>query len=91
MPSPRGGAFDLAVVGTLDRVAVMAADYFVSGPVSCARGGTYTRSIARWREVCLARDTQNDSQPITDVDYLINSMDIWKIHRIQYPACRSKI
>ena len=78
MPSPRGSAFDLAMVGTLDRVAVMAADYFVSGPKSCARGGTYTGSIARWRADRFQGQPANGSEKLGGVKHLINSMDLWE-------------
>jgi hypothetical protein len=49
VPTPRGAVFDLATIGVLDRAVAMAADFFVSGPPACARGGTYVAAIEKWR------------------------------------------
>lgn len=49
LPAPRGTTYDLVVIGIIDRVEAMKADYFISGPPNCARGGSNVHSIAGWR------------------------------------------
>lgn len=50
IPGPRGRVYDLAVVGLLEKLIAQGATYFIRGTSECARTGSYSTSIAKWRQ-----------------------------------------
>ena len=83
IPTPRGSDYDLSTIGMLDRVIAMTSDFFVSGPPTCARGGSYVKSIEEWR---LAQLEINETSRMPPSKHIKNGNEKWKCGAHENPA-----